>query len=180
MIWLRTTWFRLLIRIRGRRVTIGPGLKLKCWLELRGPGQFVFGANCVIDSMPGGKREHVTLYTNSAAALVRLGDNVMLRATRMSCKYGIACGNDVLIEDAGMADTDFHSIEPGRPDAAENPELCRIVIGDRAAIGSRCEICKGVTVGEGARIIAGSVVRKSVPPGVTVFGNPARLVAADD
>ena len=178
MTWLRTVWFRLLCLLLRRRISIGRGLRLKCWLELDGPGSFVIGDHCTIDSMPGGRREHVTLYSNSPASRVVIGNGVLLRACRLSCKYLISIGNEVLIEDAGLADTDFHSIDPSRADAQEDPEQCRIVVGDRVAIGSRSVICKGVTLGEGARIIAGSVVRKSVPAGITVLGNPARPVPA--
>jgi len=35
-------------------------------------------------------------------------------------------------------------------------------------------ILPGVTIGDGAVIGAGSVVTRSVEPGVTVMGNPAR------
>lgn len=175
---LRTIWFRLVCLVLRRRVTVGRGLHLKCWLELDGPGSFVIGDNCTIDSMPGDRREHVTFFTNTPTSRVTIGNGVLLRATRLSCKYSIEIGNEVLIEDAGLADTDFHSIDPSRGDAQENPEQCRIVIGARAAIGSRSVICKGVTLGEGARVIAGAVVRKSVPAGVTVLGNPARPVLA--
>lgn len=178
MTWLRTCWFRLLCRLLRRRITIGRGLRLKCWLELDGPGSFVIGDHCTIDAMPGGRHEHVTFFTNSPTSRVTIGNGVLLRATRLSCKYAIEIGNEALIEDAGLADTDFHSIDPSRADAQEDPEQCRIVIGERVAVGSRSVICKGVTLGAGARVIAGAVVRKSVPAGVTVLGNPARPLPA--
>lgn len=37
-------------------------------------------------------------------------------------------------------------------------------------------ILKGVTIGEGAIVGAGSVVTKDVPPWTVVAGNPARVV----
>ena len=37
-------------------------------------------------------------------------------------------------------------------------------------------ILKGVTVGRGAIIGAGSVVRRTVPPFCVVYGNPAKVV----
>jgi UDP-2-acetamido-3-amino-2,3-dideoxy-glucuronate N-acetyltransferase len=45
-----------------------------------------------------------------------------------------------------------------------------------ASIGSSATILAGVTIGEGALVGAGSVVTKSVPPGVVVAGNPARIL----
>ena len=37
-------------------------------------------------------------------------------------------------------------------------------------------ILKGVTIGEGAIVGAGSVVTRSVPPFTVVAGNPARVI----
>lgn len=49
-------------------------------------------------------------------------------------------------------------------------------IGNGVAINPRATIAKGVKIGDGATIGIGSVVVKDVPPGVTVFGNPARTI----
>ena len=51
-----------------------------------------------------------------------------------------------------------------------------IVIGDDVWIGSRSLIMKGVHIGHGAIIAAGSVVTKSVPPYEIWGGNPARFL----
>ncbi len=45
-----------------------------------------------------------------------------------------------------------------------------------ASIGSGAVLLCGITIGENAMIGAGSVVTRDVPPGVTVAGNPARIV----
>lgn len=48
-----------------------------------------------------------------------------------------------------------------------------ITIGDKAWIGFDCIILSGVSIGEGAVIGAGSVVREDVEPWTVVAGNPA-------
>ena len=48
-----------------------------------------------------------------------------------------------------------------------------ITIGDKAWIGFDCIILSGVTIGEGAVVGAGSVVRSDVEPWTVVAGNPA-------
>jgi galactoside O-acetyltransferase len=53
-----------------------------------------------------------------------------------------------------------------------------VVICDKAWIGFGVKILKGVTIGEGAVIAAGSVVTKDVPPRHVVGGNPARIIRA--
>ncbi len=51
-----------------------------------------------------------------------------------------------------------------------------IVIEDDVWIGSRSLIMKGIRIGHGAIIAAGSVVTKDVPPYEIWGGNPARLL----
>ena len=51
-----------------------------------------------------------------------------------------------------------------------------IHICDKVWIGFNAIILKGVTIGEGAIVGAGSVVTKDVPPWTVVAGNPARVV----
>jgi acetyltransferase-like isoleucine patch superfamily enzyme len=69
-----------------------------------------------------------------------------------------------------IMDTDFHRVD-GRPsgDAA-------VSIGNRVWIGVGAKILKGVTVGDGAIVAAGSVVTRDVPAATLVAGNPARVI----
>lgn len=51
-----------------------------------------------------------------------------------------------------------------------------VVIEDDVWIGFKSTILKGVTIGRGAVVAAGSVVTRDVPPFTLVAGNPARVV----
>lgn len=51
-----------------------------------------------------------------------------------------------------------------------------IKICDKVWIGMGCTILKGVTIGEGAVVAAGSVVTKDVEPYTVVGGNPAKMI----
>ncbi len=51
---------------------------------------------------------------------------------------------------------------------------------DFVDIGANCVIIGGITVGTGAKIGAGSVVTKDIPPHSTVVGNPARILDAKE
>lgn len=55
-----------------------------------------------------------------------------------------------------------------------------MVIGDYVYIGSSALIMPGVTIGDGALVAAGSVVTKSVPPGMVVGGNPAKILCTTE
>jgi acetyltransferase-like isoleucine patch superfamily enzyme len=52
-----------------------------------------------------------------------------------------------------------------------------IVIGDYALINMRATVLGGVTIGEGAVVMAGAVVTRDVPPYAVVGGVPARIVS---
>lgn len=52
-----------------------------------------------------------------------------------------------------------------------------VTIGEDVWIGGSAIILPGVSIGDGAIVGAGSVVTKSVPEGITVVGNPARVMS---
>ena len=51
-----------------------------------------------------------------------------------------------------------------------------IIIEDDVFIGARCLVLKGVTIGRGAMVGAGSVVTKNIPPCEIWAGNPAKYI----
>jgi acetyltransferase-like isoleucine patch superfamily enzyme len=55
-------------------------------------------------------------------------------------------------------------------------KMAPIRIGNKAWIGFNVIILKGITIGEGAVIGAGSVVTKDVEPFTVVAGNPAKII----
>ncbi len=54
------------------------------------------------------------------------------------------------------------------------------VVGSYVTIHPHATVLPGIRVGEGATVGAGAVVTKDVPPGATVFGNPARVIFYND
>lgn len=52
----------------------------------------------------------------------------------------------------------------------------KVTIGNGVYIGANALIMPGVTIGNNALIAAGSVVTKSIPPGMVVAGNPAKII----
>ena len=96
-----------------------------------------------------------------------------------------AIGKEIIIEDGVMianqcyfADTDSHPTEPDLRVANQPPSADKIKpirICRNAWIGHGVHVLKGVTVGEGAIVAAGSVVFSDVAPYSLVAGNPARV-----
>lgn len=58
----------------------------------------------------------------------------------------------------------------------KEPQRSRPIIGNDVWIGMNSIIMRGVTIGDGAVIAAGSVVTKDVAPYAIVGGNPAKLI----
>ena len=90
--------------------------------------------------------------------------------TEIHCGNRISIGDDVIIAwDCNILDRDYHSTDNGVE--VTSP----VHIGNRVWIGCRAIILKGVTIGDGAVIAAGSVVTKNVLPNSLVAGNPAEF-----
>ena len=66
-------------------------------------------------------------------------------------------------------------IANGHPEAINLDEQ-PVEIGDDVWIGCMSVVLRGVTIGQGAIIGAGSVVANSIPPWTVVAGNPARVI----
>ncbi len=80
--------------------------------------------------------------------------------------HGCTIGRDVVIRSY-----DGHKIVGNN-----NKTAMPIHIGDHVWIGQRAVILKGVTIGSGAIIAAGSIVTKDVPSHSVVAGNPAKVI----
>lgn len=63
-----------------------------------------------------------------------------------------------------------------RPNIPDFDVFGKVVIEDWCYIGACSLIMPGVTIGRGSLVAAGSVVTKSIPSGVVVGGNPARIL----
>jgi acetyltransferase-like isoleucine patch superfamily enzyme len=114
-------------------------------------------------------------------ARLTIGDDCALSGTSVCAALSVTIGNRCLFgADAIVADTDFHPLQAqGRRHAPVGEAASRpVVIGHDVFIGARAMILKGVTIGDGAVIGAGSVVTRDVPAGATVAGNPAQVLGA--
>jgi acetyltransferase-like isoleucine patch superfamily enzyme len=123
---------------------------------------------------------------NDAAVLI--GDRTFIGASSIVCAEKIEIGNDVLISwgctivDHNSHATDWASRKgdviawsQGKKDWSR-VKIKPVKINDRVWIGLNSIILKGVTIGQGAIVGAGSVVTKDVPPYTIVGGNPAQII----
>ncbi len=131
------------------------------------------------------------------SGVIKVGDRTFIGGgTKFICINEIDIGNDVMFSwGCTIIDNDAHSLiwEERKMDVLEwkkgleegnigvyknwkNVKSSPVIINDKAWIGFNVIILKGVTIGEGAVVGAGSVVTKDVPAYTVVGGNPAKII----
>lgn len=116
---------------------------------------------------------------STEGSVLKIGNNFGISGSTINATKEIIIGNYVTIGSGCLiSDTDSHSLnkDERRENDYSNCKSMPIHIGDDVFIGARCIILKGVTIGNGAVIGAGSVVTKDVPPFSVVGGNPAKVI----
>ena len=132
-------------------------------------GGNLFAGNCQFYS-------GVRMEIGSRAKLLIGNGTYINRNTLIVCEDLVEIGENCKIAwDVIIMDSDLHPIND------ESPIVNKPVhIEDGVWIGCRSIILKGVTIGAGAVIAAGSVVTKSIPPRTVYGGSPAKLIATLD
>jgi len=119
----------------------------------------------------------VTLKTVTYEATITIGQNVGVAGCTISAAERIVIEDNVLIGSGCLiADSDFHPIAYEDREDTEKTLNAPVHICEGAFIGARSIVLKGVTIGRGSVIGAGSVVTRDIPPGVIAAGNPARVI----
>lgn len=121
-------------------------------------------------------KKHVSFYAGcklgvySGATLKIGGGGFMNMNVSLYCRDYIEIGEDTIFaQNVIVRDSDYHHIE-GHVNHAP------ILIGNHVWIGTNAIILKGVHIGDGAVVGAGSVVTNDVPAHSLVAGNPAKVV----
>lgn len=137
-----------------------------------------------------------TFVFETEKGLISIGDRSIIGGSSLMCIDEIEIGSDVMISwGCTFIDNNSHSLisEDRKDDILdwkkgieedkighfknwEKVKHCKISIENKAWIGFNSIILQGVTIGEGAIVGAGSVVRKDVAPYSIVIGNPAKVI----
>jgi serine acetyltransferase len=151
--------------------TIGPKVRLWGRPSVKNKGEMVFGERARLVSTVA----TLELVCGREAQLI-IGPGTFINygcsigATR-SIVIGAGCtiGTYVII-----MDNDFHRLEPER--RQELPESEPVKLEENVWLGARVIVLRGVTIGEGSVIGAGSVVTRSIPPRSLAAGIPAKVI----
>jgi acetyltransferase-like isoleucine patch superfamily enzyme len=163
-------------------LSLGHETKLKGRIDIRkNGGRVKIGNKCIIDGQ---------ISTETDYSRVTIGDEVFIGGgSIIDCVCDVTIENNVLISyQCIIQDSDNHSskLSERKNDVIDwmNNEYHNwditpkspVKICKGAWLGARVIILKGVTVGEGSIVGAGSVVTKNVPAWTIVGGNPARVI----
>jgi acetyltransferase-like isoleucine patch superfamily enzyme len=148
--------------LRGR-VYIGPDCDI----------QVGSGATLVLDSCHVARG--VTLIAGAGSVMDLRGDYIGPYSTVVS-RASVSMGEGSMMAEGVMVRDANH--DHNQPLRAMEFTAAPVVIGSDVWVCTSAIVLSGVTIGDGATIAAGAVVTKDVPPGSTVAGVPARILAS--
>lgn len=107
-----------------------------------------------------------------------IGSNVFIAKGFVISARDMSIGDNVMVGPYLLAECDDHVFNVIGTTMYENRDIksvSGITIESDVWIGGHVTILKGVRIGEGAVVGAGSVVTKSIPPYAIAFGNPCKV-----
>ncbi|AGY56702.1 acyltransferase [Gloeobacter kilaueensis] len=164
---LMSFWLRHYYQWRYPNLTIEPGVRIAGKIKLSGSVRVRIAAGTRL-------RKHSHFF---GEGVVNIGRDCLINGCSVGCYRRIDVGDECLIADCYMIDSDFHNSEPHlrhAPLLAKNIRPIRIERNVWLASGSR--VLKGVTIGENSVVGLGAVIRRPVPANVVVIGNPEQIV----
>ncbi|MCU1320426.1 MAG: lacA 2 [Acidobacteriaceae bacterium] len=161
------TWYW---RVLGMK--IGDGTRLSV-MKVTWPHKVSLGKRCSL--------EHA-VYMNAAGGYtegvsIEVGDGTFIgHGCEFNVTSKVTVGRDCLIA-AGTRFIDHdHGMDP-EAHMIDQPEThAEITVGSDVWIGANCIVLRGITIGDGAVLAAGSVLTASVPAYAVYGGVPARLI----
>lgn len=154
---------RLIVVWIKRVLTFGQLLKIIYYRGLLRIGGAKIGTLSVFD----------TLQISGKYSNLNVGDySIVGKGAKLVLHGKISIGKNVVINDGVQLLTASHYVN----DSNWRSYSAAIVIEDFAWVATNAMILPGVTIGKGAVVGAGAVVRKDVQPGAVVIGNPAVVV----
>jgi galactoside O-acetyltransferase len=121
------------------------------------------GENCVIGNF---------VHISSFVSVIGGGEYIMGDYSGLSAGCRIITGSDDF--------TGPYMTNPTIPEEFTNYTVSRVIIGKHVIVGTNSIIYPGVTIGDGAAISAGSIVKKDLPAWGVYAGSPLRRIEERD
>ncbi len=160
---------------RARFASFGRGVHITELPYMLGHCNVHVGDGCTISKImvfSGRFFEEPELFIGRGTSIGYMAAFSVNRCVRIGEHVGIASRATISDSDGHPADLDRRL--RGEPLAPE--DIRPVTIGDHVWIGRASHVQKGVTIGRGAVVAAGSVVTSDVPEGALAMGVPARVI----
>jgi acetyltransferase-like isoleucine patch superfamily enzyme len=148
-------------------------------IRTRPPSQLVIGEGSIFEG---------AIVSDRDGSCVVIGAHTFIGNSKIVTAERVEIGDDVLISwGCTIVDHDSHALQwskrqgdvrgfyRGEKDWT-HVNVRPVKICDKVWMGFNVIVLKGVTIGEGAVVAAGSVVTRDVPAFTLVAGNPARVI----
>jgi len=104
-------------------------------------------------------------------------ENDVIVGNNVTIKNGVQLWDGIRLEDNVFIGPNVTFTNDIFPRSKSFPDkFLQTIIKAGASIGANATILPGITIGENAMIGAGAVIIHSVPPNLTVVGNPSRIL----
>jgi len=143
-------------------------------LYINWPHQLSVGKNCILEDNLVFKYDSICKHGPN----IVIGNDVFIgNNTEFNICHKIFIGNDTLIaSNCKFIDHDHGLHEMNSLIRLQKPTVIPISIENNVWIGANCTILKGVSIGKGSVIGAGSLVNKDIPQNEIWGGVPAKLI----
>ena len=159
---LITRWYLRKVNVKGKIIFTNekPDIQNKGHISIGNLTRIWSNVNqCRLSVKKGGK--------------LSIGDGCRINGPVIAVTNEVIIGNGCRVApQVYLMDGDYHTIE----DRSVNGKSKPIRIEDDAWLATRSMVLKGVTIGRGAVVAAGSVVTKDVEPYTLVGGVPAKFI----
>jgi acetyltransferase-like isoleucine patch superfamily enzyme len=159
------------MRILMARIYLRNCTKIGKWVSVNGRPYIINDGKMILNDevRVWSTIERTKLYTGKNGTLF-VGKNSRLNGVHIDARELVQIGDNVRIAPYTIIlDSDFHDIKDHFADGLSKP----VIIEDNVWLATRCTILKGVRIGKGSVVAAGSIVTKDVPPNCIVAGIPA-------
>lgn len=137
-------------------------------VEIINQGTILLGAHCTLS----GRYQRLRLAVGKAATL-DIGAHCHIESAIIAANTAVSIGDHCSLGPfVHIMDADFHDLHDRSLPGKSTP----IRIGHGVVLGAHVIVLRGVTIGDGAQVLPGSVVTKDIPAGARVGGVPAEVM----
>ncbi len=148
---------------------LGKGVRIRGRIKVINEGLIQIGDDCQLIT----EYQPLRLAVGRKARLF-IGAGTIMNSVIIAAQREVTIGKNCrLAPFVHFMDSDFHDVN----DRLQAGKSAPITIGDNVRLGAHAMVLRGVTIGDGAEILPGSVVTKDIPAGALAGGVPAKEIA---